>query len=317
MTAVFKKYKMKRLLLTMAVFNATADPALTVGEDYIAAGETAVHIRTKNAELTYNVDGVSRELDDATLGFKPQLLMGAHFTIDAEIETAGSGAAGTKPAYGDIVRTAAFGEAISAGVSVTYTQLDDDSWPDATFYFYAAGRNHKLLNAQTNISWTLGNGAVPTYKITITGIYGGVVTGAIPTPTFTQIKPVQVCNQYTTFTLDSVEYALVNYTNDQKNEVNYTDIPGYEGVSIDDIAPEGEIEILCPDHADFDPFAIVRSEADVYLALSCVHGTTAGNILTFANPQIQILGVGYGEFEGKRTFKMPYGAVGKNSIVVA
>ena len=94
-------------------------------------------------------------------------------------------------------------------------------------------------------------------------------------------------------------------------------MPGYEGVSIDDIAPEGEIEILAPDHTDFDPFAIVNSEAEVFLPFSLQHGTTAGNIVTFSNPQLQILGVGYGEFEGKRTFVMPYGAKGKNKITVS
>lgn len=317
MTAVFKKFKAKKLIIVCAIFNAAADPALTRGEDYIAAGEPAVHIQTKNAEITYNVEGLSRELDDATLGFKPQLLVGAHFTIDTEIEVAGSGTAGTAPAYGGLLQTGAFSETVNAGTDVTYNQLDDDSWPDMTIYFYTAGRNHKLLNAHTNISWTVSNGAITTYKITVTGVYGGVVAEAMPSPNFSQIKPVKVGNQYTTFTLDGVKYALVNYTNDQKSEVNYMDLPGYEGVSIDDIAPEGEIEILCPDHGDFDPFAIVRSEDDTYLALSCIHGTTAGNIVSFTNPEIQLLGVGYGEFEGKRTFKMPYGAVGKNAIKVA
>ena len=49
MSAKYQKYKVKRLLLSMAVFNAAANPALVAGEDYIAAGVTPKHIQTKNA----------------------------------------------------------------------------------------------------------------------------------------------------------------------------------------------------------------------------------------------------------------------------
>ena len=317
MSAKYQKYKVKRLLLTMAVFNAAANPALVIGEDYIAAGETPKHIQTKNAELSLEVETLDRELDDATLGYKPQMLVGQHFTISTEVEIAGSGTAGTAPVYNDLIKIGAFSETVNAGTDVQYEQLDDDSWPDATIYFYHAGRNHKVLSAQANVSVAVANGALPTYTLTITGTYGGVLEEAMPTPSFSQIKPVKVGNQYTTFTLDGSEYVLVNYSSDQNNEVNYTDLPGYEGVSIDDIAPEGEIEILVPAHSDFDPFAIVNSEAEVFLPFSLQHGTTAGNIVTFSNPQLQILGVGYGEFEGKRTFVMPYGAIGKNKITVS
>ena len=317
MSATFKKYKVKRLLLTMAVFNATAAPALTVGEDYIAAGEVAKHIQTKNAEITFEVETIDRELDDATLGYKPQLLVGQHFTFSTEIEIAGAGTAGNVPAYGDLLKIGAFSETVNAGTDVTYTQLDDDSWPDATFYFYASGRNHKVLSAQANVSWTISNGGVPTFTLSITGTYGGVLSAAMPAPAFSQTKPVKVGNQYTTFSLDGTEYALVNFSSDQNNEVNYTDLPGYEGVSIDDIAPEGEIEILVPDHGDFDPYAIINSEAEVFLPFTLQHGTSAGNIVSFSNTQLQILGVGYGEFEGKRTFVMPYGAINKNVLAVS
>ncbi|AYA63826.1 hypothetical protein [Alteromonas sp. RKMC-009] len=315
MSATFQKYKVKRLLLTMAVF--ASGQSLTVGEDYIAAGQTPVHIQTKNATLTLNVDTLDRELDDATLGYKPQMLVGQHFEISTEIEVAGAGTAGNAPVYGGMFKTAAFGETLNAGTDATYEQLDDDSWPDATFYFFHAGRNHKLLGAQANISWSLANGAVPTYTLTIKGIYGGVLAATMPTPSFNQITPVKVGSQYTTFMLDGTEYAMINYSCDQSMEVNYTDIPGYEGISIDDIKPEGSIEILAPEHGDFDPFALVTSEAQTFMPVSCVHGGTAGNIVTFSNPQIQILGVSYGEFEGKRTFILPYGGIGKNTVTVA
>ena len=41
---------------------------------------------------------------------------------------------------------------MNPGTDVQYEQLDDDSWPDATIYFYHAGRNHKVLGAQANVS---------------------------------------------------------------------------------------------------------------------------------------------------------------------
>tara|TARA_B100002003_G_scaffold192293_1_gene181492 strand:- start:38 stop:1006 length:969 start_codon:yes stop_codon:yes gene_type:complete len=322
MAAVFQKYKTPRLVLALAVFNATADPALTPGEDYIAAGETPLYIQTKNATINLQVEQLDRELDDATLGYKEQLLVGHHFTIECEVEIAGrgtsnSGSASTPAAYAGLIQMAAFDQDVSSGTHVDHTQLDDDSWIDGTIYFYAAGRSHKLLNAQAEFGVNISNGAVGVFPVTITGIYGGVASASFPAITFNQAKPVKVGNQYTTFTMDGTEYALVNFSLNQNNEVNYTDLPGYEGVSIDDIAPEGEIEILAPAHGDFDPFAIVRAENQALLPVSVVHGTTATNIVTISNPEIQILGVGYGDFEGKRTFVMPFGGIGKTQIRTA
>ena len=55
----------------------------------------------------------------------------------------------------------------------------------------------------------------------------------------------------------------------------------------------------------------------MFLPFTLQHGTSAGNIVSFSNTQLQILGVGYGEFEGKRTFVMPYGAINKNVLAVS
>ena len=315
--AVFQKFKTKRLVMAAATFNALANPALTAGEDYIAAGEPPVYIQTKNATINLQVEQLDRELDDATLGYKEQMLVGHHFTIECEVEIAGRGVVDTPTAYAGLIQMAGFDQTITASTHVEHVQLDDDSWVDGTVYFWAAGRVHKLLNAQVELGHNFSNGAIGNYPMTITGVYGGVSAEAIPTPTFNQAKPVKIGNQYTTFTLDGVEYAMVNFSGNQNNEVNYTDLPGYEGVSIDNIAPEGEIEILAPAHGDFDPFAIVRAESPPLMPVSVVHGTSAGNIVTVSNAQIQILGVGYGDFEGKRTFVMPYGGIGKTTIRTA
>ena len=60
MAAKFKRYKVKKLLLGLAIFNASATPALTVGEDYIDAGEAITYIQTKNAEIGYEVEQLDR-----------------------------------------------------------------------------------------------------------------------------------------------------------------------------------------------------------------------------------------------------------------
>jgi hypothetical protein len=316
MAAVFKKYKVKKLLLGLAIFNALADPALVVGEDYVAATDPQPlkWIQTKGAELTFEVEQLDRDLDDASLGWKSKMLVGQHFKISAEVEAAGSGTAGTEAAYDGLMQLSAFASDATSGTYVEYTQLDDDSWLDGTIYFYMEGALHKLLNCQSNVSWKFNNGEIPYYKFEVTGLYGGIVTASFPTPTFTQIKPAKVGFAQTTFLIGGTEYVLVNFNSDQKNAVSYFDLPGYEGVSIDDFAPEGEFEILRPALADFDPFAIANSEADAFVSLSLTHGKTAGNIIQITNPQIQLLAPSYGEFEGKSTYKIPFGCIGNNQV---
>ena len=316
MAAVYKKYKVKKLLLGIALFNAAASPALVKGEDYVAATDPQAlqYIQTKNAELTYESEEIDRELDDATLGWKPKLTIGTHFKISTEVEAAGSGTAANPVAYDGLFQIAAMASDSTSTTHVDYSELDDDSWPDATVYFYMDGVLHKLLNCQANVSCAFANKTAPTFKSEITGVYGGVVSAAVPQPTFTQVKPVPVSNQYTTILLDGVQYVLVNFSWDKKAEVSYSNLPGYEGVSLDDFAPEGEIEILRPALSDFDPFAISRSEEDTFLSLELNHGKTAGNSLKISNPEIQLLTPSYSEFEGKSTYKIPYGCVGATAI---
>lgn len=320
MASKIKTRKVNKLLLAVAVFSATADPALTLGEDYIAASDPqpVTYIQCKgDATISFEATEIDRDIADGKLGYKPKMIVGTHLKITAQVELAGSGTAVNPAAYDKLVQISAFAQDVSSGTHVDYTQLEDDSWPDATVYFYMDGAVHKLLNAHANLKWAFNAQSLPLWTSEITGLYGGIVKSAFPTPTFTQIKPAKVGDQYTTFTLDGTEYVLVNYTADQANAVNYTDLPGLEGISIDDFEQVGEIEILAPDLDDFNPFDLARTEDDTFLSLSLVHGTTAGNIVTISNPQIQLLVPSYGEYEGKTTYKIPFGCVGNNTIRTA
>jgi hypothetical protein len=317
MAAVFKKLKVKKLLLGVALFNATATPALVPGEDYAAAADPqpVVMMRTKGAEITVNAEQLDTDEDDASLGYREKIIAGSHFAMSFEMQLSGSGTAEVPPSYGALLQICAYDMDDSSGTHVDFTKVDDDTWPDATIYFYFEDRLHKALGCQGNVSRTFTNDGFPVFKFDITGKWGGIVTSTFPAPAFgPHAKAVPVSFANTHFKIGATEFVLTNFTCDEKNEVNFSDLPGFEGVSIDDFIPDGEAEIWVPALGAFDPFSISQANDGSLFTQEITHGKTEGNIVICTETDTQLLPPSYGDFEGKRTFKIPFGRKGVGII---
>lgn len=95
---------------------------LVKGEDEY--GEDAGPTSTANAILAQNVrikpmaaEQIERKFYRNFWGARPKLRTGKHVTFDYEIEAAGSGTAGTAPAYSPILRMGALAEVLVAGMA--------------------------------------------------------------------------------------------------------------------------------------------------------------------------------------------------------
>ena len=94
----------------------------TYGTDPTPTGAEAILVR--NLEITpLEAETVSRELIRPYLGASDQLLAQTRVGINFEVELAGSGTAGTAPAYSALMKSCGLSETVVATTSVTYAPI--------------------------------------------------------------------------------------------------------------------------------------------------------------------------------------------------
>ena len=161
-----------------------AEIEITYGTDPTPTS-AANAILVRNIEVTpLEADTVSRELIRPYLGQSEQLLAQTRVLVNFEVELAGSGTAGTAPAYGPLLKACAMTETISAGVSVTYEPNSDTSPGSVTIYFNNDGVLHKATGCRGTFSLNCAVDEIPTVAFEFTGIYNSPTDVSISAPTY-------------------------------------------------------------------------------------------------------------------------------------
>ena len=129
----------KRLLLAK-----TED---TYGTDSTPTG-SANAILVRNLEIVpLQSDIVQRELIRPYLGNYEQLLANTRVQVTFEVELAGSGTAGTAPAYGPVLKACGLAETLVATTSATYAPVST-SFSSVTLYFLQDAIRHIVTGAR-------------------------------------------------------------------------------------------------------------------------------------------------------------------------
>lgn len=270
----------------------------TYGTDATPTG-AANAIQTSDLSITPLAGPtVSRNLDRASLGNDLQIQVGTFVQLSFMVEIAGSGTAATPPAYGPLLEACAFSE--TAATDVDYDPVSS-SIDSATLYFHHDGQLHKLTGARGTVALSMNPGEIPHYQFQFTGLYNSPTSTADATPVFSAFQtPLPVNNtNTTTFSLHSQDLTVVQFSLDMANNVVYRNVVGNESVEIIDRAPSGTIQFEAPAISTKNWFA--TAIASTTGALSVVHGTAAGNIVTVSAPNVQIISPTYSESDGIST----------------
>jgi hypothetical protein len=233
-------------------------------------------------------------------GGNPELIGAIHKKVSFSVDLAGSGAAGTAPAYGELLRACAYAEAISAGVRVDYTPITNNE-ESVTIYYYDSGVLYKLLGARGDFELDMTSGNKPALKFTFLGIDGGIVaTASTPATTLTAFKdPLVVTNPNTADVLVGCTYSAgalsggVSYPSrglnfKTSNNTTHDEILGGEAIIVDRKGITGSVEFDLTTAQEVTFEGYVRNATKNSIGL--VHGTTAGyKILVFA-PSVQLKG---------------------------
>lgn len=285
----------KRIILAKKEVTYGVDAAPTGAADACLVGNLS--ITPMSAEL------VERNIILPYFGHLEQLPVGTEVRVGFDIEMVGSGAAGTVPAWGRLLKACGFNETISAGVDVVYAPISDD--PDSlTIYAHMDGHRVKLLGARGGINMKITPKGIPVFSFAFTALYGGIADAALPTPTFTPWKtPIAVNNANTgAFSLHGYAGQLYDMAIDLKTQVVHRMLVGVEDVLITDRKPDGSIEIECPTIATKDFFTIAK---DATLgALTITHGVTAGYKVKIDAPLVALSNPEYGDRDGVVSLKM-------------
>jgi len=275
------------------------------GTDSVPTGAEAILVR--NIEITpLQADVVSRDLIRPYLGNYEQLLAQTRVEITFEVELAGSGAAGTAPAYGSLLKACGLAETVVATTSVTYAPVSS-AFSSVSIYLNNDGVRHRITGARGSFSTNCQVGQIPTISFTFMGIYNEPTDVALPTPTYANQATPLIFKEGNTsaFSLLSYSGCLQSFEFDLANQMIYRELVGCtKQVNITDRQPSGTVVIEAPTVTQKNYWADATGTATGNLTF--LHGTTAGNRVTITSPQTDIGSPTYTDQDGIQMLSLPF-----------
>ena len=276
------------------------------GTDSTPTGSAAILVR--NLEVVpLQSDIVQRELIRPYLGNYEQLLANTRVQVTFEVELAGSGTAGTPPAYGPILRSCALSEILGASTVTYQPESELSGFESTTLYFFIDGIRHIITGARGTFTLNGTVGAIPTIQFTMTGIFNAPTDTALAVPTYAnQATPLIFKNGNTTsFSAFSYSGALQSIDFNIANEIIYRElIGGTKEVIITDRKPGGTLQIEAVLLATKNYFTV--STGSTTGSITFQHGTATGNIATLTMAQSDLADVSYADMNGIQMLNLPY-----------
>lgn len=273
-----------------------------------------LHVLTAKVEATYGVDATPTHTSNfivaQNLEFNPvemdtddyapvmpnfgqgEKIVGAVWgSMSFDVLLCGGGApAGTVPNVGPLLRACAMAETISAGVSVTYSLVSTGE-ESCTIYAFNDGILQKYIGVRGSVSFGFNARKAPVASFKFLGLRVPMTDAPMPVPTIPTIpRPVAVNKANTAVTIGGYAIRLESFSIDLGNDVQYRNRTNREDVVIGDRNISGKAQFELPTVAEKDFLgATGYCTLGTTAAMSIVHGTAAGNILTIAPPKAQLL----------------------------
>lgn len=279
----------------------------TYGVDAAPTGAAnALLISEASFDITYN--NVDRNNLKGYFG-ADEMLAGTRFVdLSFSVEISGSGAPGTAPAYGPLLRACGMAEVITATTRVEYNPIST-AQQSITIYYHDDGVLHKALGCMGNVTFAMGEGERPLLKFMFMGLDGGTSAAANPALTLTAWKaPLVITDSNSGNILLGAAYAAGVLTGgtpypsrglnlDLGNDVKKIALLGGQSADITDRKSTGSLQLELTAAQEVALFADVNTNALTSLAFE--HGTTAGaKVLVFA-PSVQRTNPKHADYEGR------------------
>lgn len=283
-------------------------------------GTDSVPTGASNAILVRNLEiqpllseNVSRDLVRPYMGQADQLLAQTRVEVSFEVELAGSGTAGTAPAYGPILKACGLSETIVASTSVTYAPVST-SFSSVSIYYHEDGIRHRLTGCRGTFEISAEVGQIPRIAFTMTGIYNAPTDVALPSPTYANQATPLIFKQGNTTNFSAFSYSgcLQSFNFNIANDVIYRELVGCtKEIMITNRMPSGSMVIEAPTITAKDFFTIATGNTTGSITFQ--HGTTGGNICTVTSPQSDLGNLTYSDQDGVQMLNCPFIAIPTSS----
>jgi hypothetical protein len=287
----------KQLLLAKIETSYNVDPTLAAANAMLVTNLAFVPdagnmIARNRAYPNFGQSQQGRDTSSSTLGF--------------DVDVAGSGAAGTPPLYGALLRACGLTETITAATKVVYTPISD------TFESIQARFNwDKVAQVLGGMRGTVGfkaeAGKEPSWSFAFTGLYNppsdAAFTNGVATVLNSFVDPVTVNSANSTFSLLGISAVLNSLSITFGNKTVFNDKPGRAGVDLVDRVAIGTAVV----EADTVAFADWQSlcRAKTIGAMHFNQGTVSGNIVTADSAFVQIGAPTYTDVNGDLHYSIP------------
>jgi hypothetical protein len=281
----------------------------TYATDPVPVGTTDALLVSNQQINPLNAQNVDRALVRDYLGGSEQLVGTVFIDCSFDVELQSSGAAGTAPAWGPLLRACGFAETISAAARVEYNPIST-AFESVTIYYYDDGALHKLLGARGSFKLGMGVGNRPLISFKFIGIDGGVTTAANPAQTLTAWKtPAVIASANTGSLLFGCTYATgaltggTAYTSkgidiDSGIAVNHIPLLGGESVDLTARNVTGKISLDLSAAQEVTFMTAVK--ANTLQSIGQLHGSVTGSKIIVFNPAVQLINPKKEDDKGRR-----------------
>jgi hypothetical protein len=288
----------------------TAKVQTTPGVDAAPTGAANAVLMSEGSITPLDAQAIDRSLIRGYFGGSEQLVGPASVKLTYAVELAGSGVAGTAPAWGQLLQGCAVAEGmLTTPARVEYTPVST-SLKMLTQYYYDDGALHKLLDSMGNCTLSAKVGERPMLRFEWTGLDGGIAVVPNATGVFTPWKkPVAMTKANViditlggTYAAGALSGGTVYNSTGLElnfgNVVNFSAMLSTETVDISDRQSTATLELELTAAQEVALMASVK--ANETQALGFTIGTAAGNkVLVFA-PAVQLTNPRKSELNGKR-----------------
>lgn len=232
---------------------------------------------------------IARDLDRPLFAADSTLAANLHAKLTFKVELASSGAAGSAPAWGPLIRACGCAQTIAANTSVTYNPVSDGI-ESGTFHFHYDGIRHRLRGARGTFKMMVEASNIPYLEFEFTGLFEPATDTANPAAVLSAFKAPVVATAASTpvFTIDGTSMVLRRLSFDAGAAVEPRFLIGAAGESIliTGRSETLEAQIEAGAMSTFNPYQKAMQNAQMPVVLQ--HGTAAGARITLNVPKAQM-----------------------------
>ncbi len=276
-----------RVIATKAEATYGADAEPTLADDAVL---------TRNYSTTpLEVDQVERNLDNRRFGATRQAPSNARMRSSYEVELAGSGAAGTAPAWMRLLTACAMRPPVlTPGEDARQVfALAGEPVGSNTEYAWVGNQLRKMLGQRGTFALNFTAGQLPFATLTMTGLVPTAAPRAASAPgqaDFSDwVEPIEVNNENSLFTLDGFGAVTRSLTIEAGVNTNLRSLVGARYIKSGNHNATATVLIEAPSIAAKDYLA--RLATGDLVEWNFTHGVEEGNIVEISGAKAQITAI--------------------------